>query len=203
MKEICLRDAITEALREEMVRDETIFVIGEDIRFFLAVTTGLWEQFGDERVFETPISESGFVGAAVGAAAAGMRPVIEFRSSDFMLVAMDSFCNQGAKWKYAAGGSIKKVPFVTIANQGGVGAGIHHSQSLESTFMQFPGLYIAVPTTPYDAKGLMKSALRGNTPVIYFVHRRLMGRGTRGVIPDGDFTVPFGKAKIRREGEDI
>ena len=204
MREITYREAIREALREEMRRDESVFLIGEDIAEFggsYKVTLGLVEEFGKERVRNTPISESAIIGAAVGAAIAGMRPVAEIMYVDFTTLAMDQIVNQAAKIRYMTGGQVK-VPLV-IRTQGGGGrsAAAHHSQSLEAWFFHVPGLKVVMPSTPYDAKGLLKAAIRDDNPVIFIEHKLLYAE--KGDVPEEDYLVPIGKANVKREGEDI
>jgi len=205
MKETTVRDALREALREEMKRDKTVFLLGEDIgRYWggaFGVTKGLAEEFGDERVRDTPISESATIGVGVGAAITGMRPVAEIMFGDLSALAMDQICNQAAKIRYMFGGQAK-VPLVIRTPFGaGVNIASHHSQSLEAWFMHTPGLYVAVPSTPYDAKGLLKTAIRGDNPVFFVEHKLLYP--LKGMIPEEDYTVPFGVADVKREGTDV
>ena len=205
MKEITYRDALREALREEMRRDKTVFLLGEDIgRYWggaFKVTSELAEEFGDERVRDTPISESTIVGAAVGAAITGMRPVAEIMFGDLTALAMDQIANQAAKIHYMFGGQAKAPMVVRTPFGAGVNIASHHSQSLEAWFMHVPGLYVAVPSMPYDAKGLLKTAIRGNNPVFFCEHKLLYP--LKGMIPEEEFLVPFGKADVRREGQDV
>jgi pyruvate dehydrogenase E1 component beta subunit len=205
MKEITYRDALREALREEMRRDKMVFLMGEDIgRYWggaFKVTSGLAEEFGDARVRDTPISESTIVGAAVGAAITGMRPVAEIMFGDLIALAMDQIANQAAKIRYMFGGQAKASMVVRTPFGAGVNIASHHSQSLEAWFMHVPGLYVAVPSTPYDAKGLLKTAIRGDNPVFFCEHKLLYP--LKGMIPEEEFLVPFGKADIKREGKDV
>ncbi|MBX5327331.1 MAG: alpha-ketoacid dehydrogenase subunit beta [Candidatus Bathyarchaeia archaeon] len=205
MKEIAYRDALREALREEMRRDQTVFLLGEDIgRFWggaFKVTNGLAEEFGDERVRDTPISESTIIGAAVGAAITGMRPVAEIMFGDLTALAMDQIANQAAKIRYMFGGQAKAPMVIRTPFGGGVNIASHHSQSLEAWFMHVPGLYVAVPSTPYDAKGLLKTAIRGDNPVFFCEHKLLYP--LKGMIPEEEYTLPFGKADVKREGKDV
>jgi len=183
MPKISLRDALRDALHEEMARDETIIVLGEDVIMHggpYAVTRGIYEKY-PERIRQTPISEAGIVGTALGAALCGMRPVAEIMYVDFITCAMDEVVNQMAKVRYMFGGQ--------------------HSQSLEAWFMHVPGLQVVVPSTPYDGKGLLKTALRGRDPVMFIEYKRLYTN--EGEVPDGDYTIPFGKADIKREGQDV
>lgn len=199
-REITFREAIYEALVEEMRADESIFLMGEDIRL-RHPTKPLLEEFGDMRVIDTPIAESGFTGAAVGAAAVGMKPVICHGRCDFMLYAFDSIVNQAAKWRFQTGHP-SRLPIVIRVGTGGYnGSGCHHSQSLEAAFLNIPGLDIAIPSTPYDAKGLLKTALRGVRPVLFFEHVQLSGM--RGPVSESEYTIPFGKADVKKEGSDV
>lgn len=205
MRKITYREALREALGEEMRRDSKVFLLGEDIgRYWggaFKVTEGLAEEFGDERVRDTPISESAIVGVAVGAAITGMRPVAEIMFGDLVALAMDQIANQAAKLRYMFGGQAK-VPLVIRTPFGaGVNIAAHHSQSLEAWFMHVPGLYVAVPSTPYDAKGLLKSAIRGNNPVLFCEHKLLYP--IEGEVPDEEYTIPFGVADIKKEGADV
>jgi pyruvate/2-oxoglutarate/acetoin dehydrogenase E1 component len=204
MREITYRDALKEALREEMQRDARVFLMGEDIAdpFGSAykVTLGLSPEFGTERVRQTPISEQGFVGAGVGAAVTGMRPVVELMYIDFATMAMDQIANQAAKLRYMSGGQAK-VPLV-IRTQGGLGrsSAAQHAQSLEAWFVHLPGMLVAMPATPYDAKGLLKTAIRLDDPVM-FIEQKLL-YNTQGPVPEEEYTLPFGVADVKREGSD-
>ncbi|RLI43010.1 alpha-ketoacid dehydrogenase subunit beta [Candidatus Bathyarchaeota archaeon] len=205
MRKITYREALREALREEMQRDPTVFLLGEDIgRYWggaFKVTEGLAEEFGDERVRDTPISESAIIGAAVGAAITGMRPVAEIMFGDLTALAVDQIANQAAKIRYMFGGQAK-VPLVIRTPFGaGVNIAAHHSQSLEAWYMHIPGLYVAVPSTPYDAKGLLKTAIRNDNPVFFCEHKLLYP--IEGEVPEEEYTVPLGVADVKREGEDV
>jgi acetoin:2,6-dichlorophenolindophenol oxidoreductase subunit beta len=194
--------AINQAIGEEMARDERVFVIGEDVQqstFF--VTHGLVDRFGPERVMDTPLSETAVAGAALGAAMAGYRPVADMMFADFVYAAGNEIFVNAAKWRFVHGGNAS-LPLVIIAAMGG-GArlGPEHSQSPEAIVMHTPGLKLAVPSTPYDAKGLLKTAIRDNNPVIFFFHKRLLG--LRGEVPEDEYTIPFGQADIKREGTDV
>jgi len=196
--------AIQEALREEMIRDPKVFLMGEDIGIYggaYGATRGLIEEFGDERVRDTPISEATIGGAAVGAAMAGLRPVAEIMYVDFTPLAMDQIANQGAKNRYMFGGKTT-VPMV-IRTEGGAGRNIaaHHSQSLEALWTHFPGIYVVMPATPYDAKGLLKAAIRDDNPVMFIEHKMLYG--IEGLVPDEDYIIPYGIADVKREGKDV
>jgi pyruvate dehydrogenase E1 component beta subunit len=205
VREVTIRDALREALREEMQRDESVFLLGEDIgRFWggaFGVTKGLAEEFGDERVRDTPISENAIIGVAVGAAITGMRPVAEIMFGDLAALAVDQICNQAAKIRYMFGGQVSVPCVIRTPFGAGVNIASHHSQSLEAWFMHTPGLHVAVPSTPYDAKGLLKTAIRGNNPVFFVEHKLLYP--IKGMIPDEDYSVPFGVAEVRREGKDV
>ena len=204
MPSITYAQALNEALREEMRADPRVFLMGEDIGHhggIFRVTKDLIEEFGADRVRDTPISESSFVGIGIGAAMAGMRPVVELLFMDFALVAADQIVNQASKLRYMAGGTVS-VPMVIRAQQGGGrGNGAQHSQSFESWFAQVPGLIVVAPSTPADAKGLLKSSIRAGNPVIFIEHKLLYN--TKGEVPEGDYSIPIGKADIKRDGRDI
>jgi 2-oxoisovalerate dehydrogenase E1 component beta subunit len=195
--------AISDALREEMRRDDRVILLGEDIGAFggaFKVTRGFLDEFGPERVIDTPISESGFVGAACGAAIEGLRPVVEFQFADFIACAFDQIVNFAAKAFYRWG---TPVPVVFRApSGGGFRGGPFHSENPEAWFTHVPGLKVVQPSTPYDAKGLMKAAIRDDNPVIYFEHKHLYRR-IKEDVPDGDFVVPLGVADVKREGRDL
>lgn len=205
MRKITYREALREALREEMLRDSTVFLLGEDIGKYwggaFKVTEGLAEEFGEERVRDTPISESAIIGTGVGAAITGMHPVAEIMFGDLTALAMDQIANQAAKIRYMFGGQAKCPLVIRTPFGAGVNIASHHSQSLEAWFMHVPGLYVAVPSTPYDAKGLLKSAIRGNNPVMFCEHKLLYP--VEGEVPDGEYIIPFGVADVKREGEDV
>jgi len=205
MAEMRYREALNQALREELERDERVFVIGEDVAFYggsFRVTEGLLAEFGEKRVIDTPISEAGIVGCAIGAALAELRPVAELMTVNFALLAMDQIVNHAAKIRYMFGGKAK-VPIV-IRCPGGSGhqLGAQHSQNLEAYFLHCPGLKVAIPSTPADAKGLLKSAIRDDSPVIFFEHEGLYA--SKGDVPESaDYLLPMGRAAVRREGKDI
>jgi len=205
MEETTYRDAIREALREEMGRDERVFLLGEDIADPFGgpykVTLGLSTEFGTSRVRNTPITESAMIGCALGAALTGMRPVAELSYIDFTTCAMDQICNQAAKIRYMTGGQVT-VPLV-IRTEGGAGraSAAQHAQSLEAWFAHVPGLIVIMPSTPADAKGLLKSAIRCDDPVMFIEHKLLYN--TKGPVPDGDVVVPIGKAEVKRHGTDV
>jgi len=204
MREITIKKALNEAISEEMERDDDVFIMGEDIAEHggvYGVTEGLHEKFGKNRVRNTPISEAGFVGAGLGSAITGMRPIVELMYIDFAAVAMDQIVNQIAKIRYMFGGEVK-VPLV-IRTQGGGGRGTaaQHSQSLEAWFTHVPGLKVVKPSTPYDAKGLLKTAVREDNPVL-FVEQK-MAYGFSGEVPEEEYTLPLGQAEIRKEGSDV
>jgi pyruvate/2-oxoglutarate/acetoin dehydrogenase E1 component len=205
MRTITYREALREALREEMRRDSSVFLLGEDIgRCWggaFKVTDGLAEEFGDARVRDTPISESAIIGTGVGAAITGMRPVAEIMFGDLTALAMDQIANQAAKIRYMFGGQASCPLVIRTPFGAGVNIASHHSQSLEAWFMHVPGLYVAVPSTPYDAKGLLKTAVRGNNPVFFCEHKLLYPM--EGEVPEEEYTVPFGAAEIKKKGEDV
>lgn len=196
--------ALNEGLAQEMERDPNVFILGEDVGQFggcFGVTQGLFQKFGEERVKDTPITESAIIGAATGAAAAGLRPVCEIMFVDFIGVALDQLFNQAAKMRYMFGGKAK-IPMVLRAPQGaGIGAAAQHSQSLEAWFAHVPGLKVAMPATPYDAKGLIISAIRDDNPVVFLEHKMLYG--VEGEVPDDLYTVEFGKADVKRPGDGV
>jgi 2-oxoisovalerate dehydrogenase E1 component beta subunit len=204
-KDLTYLEAIREALVEEMRRDEKVFVLGEDVGPYggaFGVTQGLYEEFGDLRVIDTPISESAIVGASIGAALRGYRPVAEMQFADFISCAVDQIVNQAATLRYRYGGRAS-VPIVVRAPSGGnVGGGLYHSQNPEAWFVHRPGLKVVAPSTPFDAKGLLKAAIRDDNPVIYFEHKYLYRR-EKGPVPEGDEIVPLGVAATRRPGHDI
>jgi len=202
-RELTMSEALNEALHEEMERDATVLVIGEDIAELgglFQVTAGLLDRFGPQRVIDSPISEAAIAGSGVGAAIVGCRPVVELQISDFVTLTMDQVVNHAAKWRYMSGGRVS-VPFVIrgpISN--GIGMAAQHSQSLEAWFVHVPGLIVVMPSTPSDAKGLLKSAIREPNPVVFLEKRLLYGR--RGPVPEGEYTVPLGVADVKREGTD-
>jgi pyruvate dehydrogenase E1 component beta subunit len=202
-RSISYSQAVTEALAEELERDPTVFFMGEDIGFggVFGLSRGLQTRFGKQRVFDTPISETLIVGAGVGAAITGTRPVVELQFADFVAIAMDEIYNKAAKWRYMHGGQFE-VPLVILAPEGAIGgAGAEHSQCPEALFWSAPGLYVLTPSTPADMKGLLKSAIRDPNPVLVLPHKALFN--TTGEIPDGDHVVPLGKARIARSGSDV
>ena len=196
--------ALNDAMRQEMERDPNVFILGEDVGKFggcFGVTQGLYDQFGERRVRDTPISESAIMGAAAGAAAAGLRPIAELMFVDFIGVAMDQLFNQAAKMRFMFGGKAK-VPMVLRMPQGaGVGAAAQHSQSLEAWFMHIPGVKVCIPATPADAKGLLVSAIRDDNPVVFLEHKLLYG--IEGEVDDDLYEIPIGKGKVVREGSDV
>ena len=204
-EELTVREAIRQAMREELERDEDVFLIGEDIGVFggvLEVTGDLHEDFGPERIKDTPISEAGFMGAATGAAATGTRPVVELMFSDFAGVAMEQIMNQMAKMRYMFGGKAEMPVTVRTTEGGGMGAASQHSGTVHSWIAHFPGLKAVVPGTAASAKGLTKAAIRSNDPVFVFENKMIYEQ--RGEVPiDEDFTVPIGEAAVEREGEDV
>lgn len=204
MAVIMYRQALNLALREEMRRDPNVFIIGEDIAEYQGayrVTEGLLQEFGEKRVMDTPISEEVIVGIGNGAAMAGLRPVVEMMTVNFALLAMDQIVNHSSKLRYMSGGQLR-IPLTIRAPQGaGMQLGAQHSQNLESWFMHIPGLKVVAPATPYDAKGLLKSAIRDDNPVIFLEHEMLYT--TKGEVPEEEYTVPIGKADIKREGTDV
>lgn len=199
-----LAQAVNDAISLEMERDPNVIILGEDIGAPggpLGVTAGLFQTFGKKRVIDTPITESGFLGAAVGAATCGLRPIVEIMFIDFIGVAMDQLFNQAAKMRYMFGGKVK-IPMVMRASCGaGLQAAAQHSQCLEAWFMHIPGVKVAMPSTPYDAKGLLISAIRDNNPVVFLEHKAIYG--VEGEVPVEAYAIPLGQADIKREGTDV
>jgi len=204
MADLTYIEAIREALIEEMRRDTTVFVLGEDVGAYggaFGVTQGIYDEFGEMRVIDTPISESAIIGVSIGAALRGYRPVAEMQFADFISCGFDQIVNQAATLRYRYGGRVS-VPIVVRAPSGGnVGGGLYHSQNPEAWFIHRPGLKVVAPSTAYDAKGLLKAAIRDSDPVIYFEHKYLYRRA-KGPVPEGDEVVPIGVAAVRREGSD-
>jgi pyruvate dehydrogenase E1 component beta subunit len=204
MPQITCREAINQALHEEMERDPSVFILGEDVGLYegsFKVSKGLLARFGERRVVDTPIAEAGIVGMACGAAMTGLRPVAELMTVNFAIVAMDQIMNHVAVVRYMFGGQVK-VPLV-IRAPGGAGhqLGAQHSHSLEPIFMHCPGLRVVVPSVPKDAKGLLKSAIRSDDPIIFLEHEGVYG--VKGEIPEGEYTIPLGEADIKRPGRDV
>ena len=204
MPEITYREALNQALREEMERDPTVFLLGEDVGLYggsFKVTDGLLAEFGSERVIDTPIAEGAIVGMAVGAAMTGLRPVVELMTVNFALLAMDQIVNHAAKIRYMFGGKAKVSMVIRAPGGGGQQLAAQHSQSLEAYFLHCPGLKVVCPAFPAEAKGLLKEAIRDDDPVIFLEHEALYG--SKGEVPEGKYTIPMGKAKIIKEGKDI
>ena len=204
-KELTYLEAIREALAEEMRRDAKVFVLGEDVGAYggaFGVTQGLYEEFGEARVVDTPISESAIVGISVGAAMRGYRPVAEMQFADFISCAFDQIVNQAATLRYRYGGRASVPIVIRAPSGGGVSGGLYHSQNPEAWFVHRPGLKVVAPSTAFDAKGLLKAAIRDPNPVVYFEHKYLYRRA-KGAVPEGDEIVPIGVAATRREGDDI
>jgi 2-oxoisovalerate dehydrogenase E1 component len=199
-----MAEALNEALHQEMAADPAVFVIGEDVATIgglFQITKGLLERFGPQRVIDAPISEAGQAGAGVGAALVGCRPVVELQIADFVSLVMDQVVNHAGKWRYMSGGRVT-VPFVLRgAVSSGIGMAAQHSQTLESWFVHAPGLVVIMPATPYDAKGLLKSAIRDDNPVVFLEKRLLYSR--REPVPEDDYTVPIGVADVKNEGSDV
>jgi len=204
-RELTFAQAIREALDEELSRDPNIFVMGEDVGAWGGVfrtTEGLYEKYGPERIIDTPLSEEGFIGLAVGAAITGMHPVAEIMFGDFITLVMDQLVNQAAKMRYMTGGQMQVPMTVRATMGGGRSSGAQHSQSWHAWFAHVPGLKVAVPSTPYDAKGLLKTALREPNPVIFF-EDKVMYAKVKGPVPEEEYTIPFGKADVKRTGSDV
>jgi pyruvate dehydrogenase E1 component beta subunit len=204
MAVLTIRDALNAALREEILRDENVFIIGEEVAQYdgaYKVTRGLWKEFGDKRVVDAPITELGFAGLGVGAAMAGLRPVVEFMTFNFSILASDQIINHAAKMRYMSGGQFK-IPIVFRGPNGSAyQVSSQHSQALEAFYANFPGLKVVMPSTPADAKGLLKSAIRDDNPVVFMEQERMYG--IKGEVPDDeDFTIPLGLADVKKEGAD-
>jgi pyruvate dehydrogenase E1 component beta subunit len=218
MPEMTIAEALRQAIREEMRRDERVFCLGEDVGVeggfggAFTVTLGLSEEFGHQRILDTPISEAAIAGLAIGAAVCGLRPIADVQYGDFLLCMMDQLANQAAKLRYMSGGTLA-VPMVMRAPVGATGRGSQHAQSLEAFFTHVPGLKVVAPATAYDAKGLLKAAVRDENPVLVFEHKLLYGSkgartekgalSPRGDVPEEDFVVPIGQGIVRREGKDV
>lgn len=205
MREIMYREAIHDAQREEMLRDPSVFIIGEDVRDPWGgpykCSVGLSTEFGDERVLNTPIAEESFISIALGAALTGLRPIAQIMFIDFATRAMDAICLQVAKIRYMTGGQPKVPVVIRTQGGGGLASGAHHGNSLEAWFCHVPGLFVVMPSTPYDAKGLLKSAIRMDDPVLFIEHKLLYM--TKGLVPDEEYTLPFGVANIKHRGGDV
>jgi len=206
MREINIRQAIGEALDEEMARDPAVFIIGEDVGpmgGLMGEIGGLYQKYGIDRVRDTPLSEAAILGAAIGSAITGMRPIARMRFADFLGVAWDEIMNQMTKMRYMFGGKIKMPLTMDALTGAGRRSAAQHSQSIEGMMMCIPGLKIALPSNAYDAKGLLKTAIRDDNPVMFFEHKRLMWGGLTSQVPDEEYLVPFGQAEIKREGTDV
>jgi 2-oxoisovalerate dehydrogenase E1 component beta subunit len=198
-------DAVTMAIREEMERDPKVFVLGEDVGVkggVFKATQGLYEQFGEERVIDTPLAESAIAGVGIGAAMYGMRPIAEMQFADFIMPAVNQIISEAAKIRYRSNNDWNCPMVIRAPYGGGVHGALYHSQSVEAVFANTPGLKIVMPSTPYDVKGLLKAAIRDNDPVLFFEHKRAY-RLIKGEVPADDYTLPIGKADIKREGDDI
>ena len=197
--------AVTTALREEMLRDEKVFVLGEDVGKkggVFKATDGLYEEFGSDRVLDTPLSESAIAGVGIGAAMYGLRPVAEMQFADFIMPAVNQIISEAAKIRYRSNNDWNAPITIRAPYGGGVHGALYHSQSVEAVFANQPGLKIVMPSTPYDVKGLLKAAIRDNDPVLFFEHKRLY-RLIKGEVPEDDYVLPIGKADVKREGDDI
>jgi len=203
-RKLSFREAIREAMAQELRRDPRVIILGEDVKLSLmGQTAGLVDEFGAERIINTPVAENAITGVAIGAAMNGLRPVLELLLCDFAMLAMDQICNNLAQWRYVTGGQYPLPVTIRTTVGGGFGLGFGHSQCLESLFLQVPGLMVAEPSTPYDAKGLLTSAIRSDDPVIFFEHKKLLWNGEPSEVPEEEYAIPFGRAAVRREGEDV
>jgi pyruvate dehydrogenase E1 component beta subunit len=204
MREISYMEALREAMQQAMEKDDRVFLIGEDIGVYggaFGVSAGLLDKFGPERIIDTPISEAGIAGACVGSAVTGMRPIGEMQFSDFVVIAMEQIVMQGAKMRFMFGGKAK-LPFVIrLAGGSGTGAAAQHSESLENWFVHVPGLKVVMPSTPYDAKGLLLAAIEEDNPIMFFEHKLLYK--TKGPVPEEMYTIPIGQSNVVREGSDL
>jgi len=203
-RQLSYREAVAEAIKEEMARDERVFAMGEDMAVIggaFGATKGLLEEFGENRVWDTPISETAIVSFGLGAAIAGMRPVVEIMRCDWTTICMDEIVNQTAKMRYFTAGRPQIAMVIRTATEGGIGLGAQHSQSFEAFFAHVPGLKVVMPSTPYDAKGLLKAAIRDPNPVIFM--EPIILYGTSGPVPEEEYLVPLGKADVKREGKDV
>ena len=203
-QELSFREAIAQAMREEMQRDETVFLIGEDVGAsggIFKCSEGLLEEFGPERVIDSPIAEAGYIGLGVGAAMTGMRPITELMFGDFSLLTMEQIVNQAAKIRYMSGGQCKVPLTIRLSMGAGRSSAAQHSQSLHALFSHIPGLKVAIPSCPYDAKGLLKTAIRDDNPVLFFEDKMMYTE--TGPVAEDEYTIPFGQAEIKRTGDDI
>jgi len=204
MAAITVRQAISDALREEMERDENVFILGEEVGVWggtYAVTRGFYDQFGEKRVRDTPIAEAAIIGAAIGAAMTGLRPIAELMTINFAFSAMDHIVNEAPKLRYMFGGQFKVPMVIRAVGGGGRQLGATHSQTPDAIFAHFPGLKVVAPATPEDAKGLLKAAIRSDDPVMFIEHATLYQ--WRGEVPEGDYTIPIGKSKVQRAGDAV
>ncbi|MBP1933547.1 alpha-ketoacid dehydrogenase subunit beta [Ammoniphilus resinae] len=198
-------EAVTQALREEMLSDQKVFILGEDVGVrggVFRATAGLYEEFGADRVIDAPLAESAIAGVAIGAAAYGMRPVAEMQFADFIMTAVNQIVNEAAKMRYRSNGDWNCPVVIRAPYGGGVHGALYHSQSIEAMFCHVPGLKVVAPSTPYDVKGMLKSAIHDNDPVLFLEHKRCY-RLIKGEVPESDYTVPIGKADIKRDGSDL
>jgi pyruvate dehydrogenase E1 component beta subunit len=203
-RKLSFREAIKEAMAQELRRDPRVIILGEDVKLSLmGQTAGLVDEFGAERIINTPVAENAIAGVAIGAAMNGLQPVLELLLCDFAMLAMDQICNNLAQWRYVTGGQYPLPVTIRTTVGGGFGLGFGHSQCLESLFLQVPGLMVAEPSTPYDAKGLLTSAIRSDDPVIFFEHKKLLWNGEQSEVPEDEYAIPFGRAAVRREGKDV
>lgn len=205
MAEISYIQAITQAMEEEMERDENVFIVGEDVGAkggVFRATDGLYEKFGENRVIDSPLAESAIVGVSIGAAMYGMRPIAEIQFADFIFPAVNQIVSEAAKIRYRSNNDWNCPITIRAPYGGGISGALYHSQSVEATFNNTPGLKIVMPSSPYDAKGLLKAAIRDNDPVLFFEHKRAY-RALKEEVPEEDYTIPIGKADVKREGTDV
>jgi len=204
MRELSYMEALREAMRQAMQKDDRVFLIGEDIGIYggaFGVSAGLLDEFGPKRIIDTPISEAGIAGACIGAAVTGMRPIGEMQFSDFVVIAMEQLVMQGAKMRFMFGGKAEVTFVISLAGGNGTGAAAQHSESLENWFVHVPGLKVVMPSSAYDAKGLLLAAIEDNNPIMFFEHKALYK--TKGPVPEEMYTIPIGQSHVVREGKDL
>jgi acetoin:2,6-dichlorophenolindophenol oxidoreductase subunit beta len=204
MREISYAESVRETLRQNMALDDKVFMIGEDIGLYggaFGVSVGLFDELGADKLMDTPISEQGLVGVAIGAAVVGMRPIVEIMFSDFIMLPLEQIANQAAKMRYMFGGKAKVPIVIRTPGGGGIGLAAQHSQSIEAIFLGFPGLKIVMPSSAYDVKGLLTASIKDDNPVLFFEHKLLYQ--TKGDVPENLYEIPLGKAEVKRQGSDI
>ncbi len=204
MREITYAEALRECIKQEIKENEKVFMLGEDIGIYggaFGVSDGLFEELGGDKIMDTPISEQGIVGVAIGASVLGMRPIVEIMFSDFLMLSLDQIVNQAGKLRYMLGGKVKVPIVIRTPGGGGMGMAAQHSQSIEALFLHFPGIKVVMPSTPYDVKGLFSSSIKDDNPVVVFEHKLLYR--TKGDVPEYKYQIPLGVGEIKKKGEDI